>query len=285
VRDYVENAYRLLLRREPEAEALEWATGQLESGSLSRAGLVAELVASDEFARLRALDDAIALAARARADGARPRGLTAPPATEERLIEIPWVLSRYRGEPHVLDVGYANGDASYLAALVAAAPAEIVGVDTVPREVDGFRGVAGDLRALPFDDASFDVAFCISTIEHVGRDNRVYGADAERDEAGIPQALRELGRVASRILLTVPTGESEDHGWFVQLDVRTWRELFADVGLEVVEDEVYELGADGWRAAGDEAAGLRYGERGPAASAVYCVELRGSARATEEQSG
>jgi len=274
VRDHVENAYRLLLRREPDAEALDWAVRQLESGALSRAGLVAELVGSDEFARLRVLDDAIALAARARAADVRPRALTAPPATEERLIEIPWVLARYREEPRVLDVGYANAEPAYLEALAAASPGQVTGVDPMPRELEGVRGVAGDLRALPFEDGAFDVAFCVSTIEHIGRDNTVYGAGAERDDAGIPQALRELRRVARRVLLTVPTGEIEDHGWFVQLDVPTWRRLFADAGLEVVEEEVYELGEEGWRASSDEAAGLRYGERGPAASAVYCVELR-----------
>ena len=275
MREYVENAYRLLLRREPEAEALVWATAQLETGALSRAALLAELIASDEFGRLRAMDDAVALATRARAQGARLRRLTAPPATEERLIEIPWVLSRYRGEPRVLDVGYANANAAYLAALVEAVPAEVVGLDPVPRDVPGFRGVAGDLRALPFDARSFDVAFCVSTIEHVGRDNRVYGADAEQDEGGILQALRELRRVTSRILLTVPTGATEDHGWFVQLDVGTWRQLFMEAALELVDEEVYELTAGGWRASSDEAAGLPYGERGPAASAVYCVELGG----------
>ena len=77
-----------------------------------------------------------------------------------------------------------------------------------------------------------------------------------------------------RVLLSMPTGAEEDHGWFVQLPVAMWRGLFADAGFEVAEDETYVLGAEGWRASADEAAGLRYGERGPAASAVYCVELR-----------
>jgi len=270
----VQNAYRLLLRREPDAEALAWATGELERGSLSRAALLAHLVASDEFARLRALDDAIALAARARAGGIRVRELTAPPATEERLIEIPWVLSRYAGEPRVLDVGYANADPAYLSALVAAAPGEVTGVDAVSAEVARVRSVVADLRALPFPDHSFDVVLCVSTLEHVGRDNRVYGSGAENDESGIAHALRELRRVGARILITVPTGAEEDHGWFVQHDVATWRRLFAEAQLEVVEDEVYELTDHGWRAATDDAADARYGERGPAASAVYCVELR-----------
>jgi O-antigen chain-terminating methyltransferase len=274
VREFVEAAYRLILRRDPDEEALAWAVTELERGGMSRAALVAQLVESVEFARLHALDDAIATATRARAAGIRPRELTAPPATEERFVEIPWVLARYDGEPRVLDVGYANAEPAYLAALVDASPGEVVGVDPVPFDAPGVRGVVGDLRALPFADGAFDVVLCVSTIEHVGRDNRVYGSDEERDESGIPQALRELRRVGRRVLLTVPTGAAEDHGWFVQLEVPTWRLLFADAGLEIVEDEVYELTSEGWRASDGEAAGLRYGERGPAASAVYCVELR-----------
>jgi SAM-dependent methyltransferase len=273
VREFVRNAYRVVLRREPDEEALAWATTELETGALSRAGLVAELAASDEFAALRALDDALSLAARARAQGIRPRELTAPPATDERLIEIPWVLARYAGEPRVVDVGYANAAPAYLEALVAAAPGEVVGLDPVAAEVAGVRAVVGDLRALPFEDASVDVLLCISTIEHVGRDNRVYGSEEEHDESGILDALREIRRVAARALVTVPVGAHEDHGWFVQLPVETWRSLFEHAGLAVAEDELYVLGEDGWRSAHD-ATGLRYQERGPAASAVYCVELR-----------
>jgi SAM-dependent methyltransferase len=230
--------------------------------------------AADEFERVRVLEDVLALAARARAGDVRPRGLSAPAWSDERLIEIPWVLSRYRGEPRVLDVGYANAPPAYLEALVAAAPDEVVGVDPVEATVDGVRGVVGDLRALPFADASFDVAFCVSTIEHVGRDNRVYGVDEERDESGIPAALRELRRVAARILLTAPTGAEEDHGWFVQLPAARWRRLFGDAGLAIADEEVYELGPDGWSSAAGDAEAARYGTRGPAASAVYCAELR-----------
>ena len=272
MREFVRAAYRVVLRRDPDPAALKWASAELESGRLSRTTFVADLVASEEFARVRAVEDALALAARSRAGNARPHGLTAPAWSDERLIEIPWVLARYRGEPRVLDVGYANAMPAYLDALVAAAPGPVVGLDPVATRVKGFESVVGDLRALPFENDAFDVAICISTIEHVGRDNRVYGAGAERDESGIPTALRELGRVARRILLTVPTGAEEDHGWFVQLPVAMWRDFFADAQLTIDDEEVYELGADGWAAAEDEAPDARY--RGDAASAAYCVELR-----------
>jgi SAM-dependent methyltransferase len=276
VQEYVTKAYRAILRRDPDPEALAWAVGELESGRLSRAALVAELVASEEFDRLRALDDALAHAALSRAHGDRPRELHAPAWSDERLIEMPWVLARYRGEPRVVDIGYANAAPGYLEALVAAAPDGVVGLDPVEAQVEGIRPVVGDLRALPFPDASFDVLLCVSTIEHVGRDNRVYGAGEERDESGIREALREIRRVLApggRALVTVPTGVEQDHGWFVQLPAATWRALFEEAALKISEEEVYELGPDGWRAAAGDAEEARYGERGAAASAVYCVEL------------
>ena len=45
-------------------------------------------------------------------------------------------------------------------------------------------------------------------------------------------------------------------------------------GFLVWEDELYELGATGWRSVPALSAGLKYGSLGPGASAVLCAELR-----------
>ncbi len=91
------------------------------------------------------------------------------------------------------------------------------------------------------------------------------------------RALRELRRVLSpdgSLLVTVPVGEPEDYGWFRQEDTRGWIRRFARAGFFVEEAEVYELGVDGWRAAPTfVSTDVRYGDRGPAASAVLCAEL------------
>jgi SAM-dependent methyltransferase len=275
--EHVRRLYRLALRREPDDEALARAVAKLEEGSLSRATLLRELVESDEFERVRLLDDAVAFAAWARAHGERPRELTAPPATDERAIEIPWTLARLRGDARVLDVGYAFAEPAYLAALVEAVEDEPVGVDLAEREVPGLRGVVADVRDLPFERGSFDAALLISTLEHVGCDNTIYGVEGEADARGPARALRELARVlvrGGRLLVTVPTGEPEEHDWFVQRDVDGWLELFGEGGFLVWEHEVYELGPEGWRSTPDfEPGGVRYGERGPGASAVLCAEL------------
>jgi SAM-dependent methyltransferase len=261
--EFVRRAYRLVLRREPEPAALE--------RHVSRAALLAELVASDEFAELRALDDAIdrALATREPA-----RFLEAPARSDERAVEIPWALSRLGGARRVLDVGSANAQPSYLAGLVAAGIPDLVGVDLAAAEVPGMRTVVADVRELPFADSSFELVLCVSTLEHVGRDNRVYGGGEER-EGGELEALRELRRVTAdggRIVVTVPCGEDEDHGWFVQREPTAWNALFLEAGLRVEEEEIYAHGPEGWRAASDfDPSGVRYGDR--RAAAVLCATL------------
>jgi len=53
-----------------------------------------------------------------------------------------------------------------------------------------------------------------------------------------------------------------------------WMALFARAGLRATEHEIYELGPGGWGSVTGEPP-VRYGERGPAASAVLCAELQG----------
>jgi SAM-dependent methyltransferase len=267
--EFVERAYVTLLRRPVDDEALARARTRLSDGTLSRAAILAELTGSDEFARIRAMDDGIASALA----GGQQHGLTAPPG-DERPIEIPWALGRARGARRVLDAGSAFAEPAYLAALVALGADELVAVDLAPVDVPGLHAVVADLRDLPFEDASFDLALCISTIEHVGFDNSVYGIDAERDDDGIARALGELRRVLApdgRLVVTVPTGVREEHGWFVQLEPDEWRARLAAAGFEAVDVETYALGPEGWAAAAD-VAGARYGEQG--AGAVLCAELR-----------
>jgi SAM-dependent methyltransferase len=258
--------YRLVLRRDPEPEALARAMRRLADGTLSRAALLDELVSSAEFERVRALDDAVSFAAWARAEHQRPRELRGPSSCDERVVEIPWTLARYRGEPRVLDVGYAHAEPAYLVALTAAVPGEVTGVDLAEADVPGIRPVVADLRRLPFEDESFDVVFCISTLEHVGFDNTRYGVEGERDEAGMASALAELLRVlgdSGRLLLTVPCGPEEDLGWYVRLPAERWRRLFEGCGLAIVEDEVYGWTDEGWQT-------VREAE---VVEGCFCVEL------------
>jgi SAM-dependent methyltransferase len=273
---FVERAFRLVLRRPPEGEARARALAKLAEGTLSRTTLLHELTTAPESERIRLLDDGIAFARGARERGERPRRLQGPPATDERVIELPWVLARLRGG-RALEVGYAFAEPPYVAALLRAGFDELTGVDLAEADVPGLTAVRADVRELPFAKGAFDLVLCVSTLEHVGADNTGYGLDAEDDGASRLTALRELRRVLAadgRLLITVPCGAPGDYGWFRQEDVRGWTRLFTRAGFFVEEQEVYELTDEGWRASPElDTRGLRYGDRGPAASAVLCADL------------
>lgn len=254
--EFVERAFRLVLRRPPDADSRANALETLRSHGASRAALLEDLVRGPEFGRLRALDDAVVRAAAARATGERPHELTAPAGLDERPIELAWMLSRYRGESRLLDVGYAHAEPVWLAALLELGAKSLVGVDLVEREVPGMSTVVGDVRRLPFPSRSFDVVFCLSTLEHVGADNTRYGSEPEQDLGGPERALRELRRVVTRrgrVLLTVPSGARESD-WYVAKTAAEWHELFHNADLYVYDGEEYSRTEAGWRSGtgGDE---------------------------------
>jgi len=274
--EFVERAFREILRRPVDDESRTRAVGKLAEGTLSRATFLHELATAPEAARVRELDDAVALGLGAQARGERLSWLQAAGGTDERIVEIPWVLSRLVPSGRVLEVGYAYAEAVYLAGLVRAG-VELVGLDLAERDVDGMERITADVRSIPLPGDSIDQVLLVSTLEHVGADNSGYGLAAEDDPGSRAEALRELGRVLrprGSLLVTVPLGEPGDHGWFRLDDVAGWTGLFAAAGLFVEEQEAYELTEEGWRAApGFEAGGVAYGDRGPAASAVLCTEL------------
>jgi len=67
---------------------------------------------------------------------------------DERVIEIPWVLSRYRGEKRVLDVGTAWSLPIYKRNLVSRRIPELHGVDITVKPVDGVTMTRADVRHL-----------------------------------------------------------------------------------------------------------------------------------------
>jgi O-antigen chain-terminating methyltransferase len=263
--EFVKDAWRLALRREPDGGSAE----RIARGDVSRARLLRELVESREFERIELLDDGLALARRHR--GERPRELQAPAWSDERAIEIPWVLARYAGESRVLDIGTAFAEPQYVEGLRELGAGELVTVDLAEP-----ADVLADVRELPFPEEHFDFVLCVSTLEHIGRDNSTYAVEATRDDQGDEAALRELRRVLARdgrLLVTVPTGVHDDQGWQVQREPLAWIALFERCGFLVYEDELYVRGADGWQTATlAQARDARYGTDG--AGAVLCAELR-----------
>ena len=216
---------------------------------------------------------------------------------DERVIEFPWLYSQ-RPFGRLLDAGSTLNHEHILDRFQPAASWLCIATLRPEQAAYTDRNVSyvyADLRELPFRDGFFDTVICASTLEHVGMDNTVYGDDAPaahdpaREQAA---ALSELLRVTAadgRILLTVPYGRAEDHGWFRQYDEAALRALLG--ALEGVESTVtvYAYGRKGWRVdslagAGDAQFKDYYSDKAPAADlaaaarAVACIRLARAAR-------
>ena len=202
------------------------------------------------------------------------------PGTTERSIEIHWALSRHEGGGRVLEVGcsWADENAAYIEGLKALAIAELHGIDISSKPAPNFIKKTADIRASGYPSDFFDTVFCISTIEHVGRDNaRHYSpvaeleAKEEPDRAALVEMLR-ITKPAGKILVTVPFGKFEDHGWFINYDRAGIARLFRGVPKS---EEYFKYTSEGWRPCDpDEISGTGYGENGaPAAAGLACFEI------------
>jgi FkbM family methyltransferase len=217
-----------------------------------------------------------------------PAGLGA--GFDERVVEYPWLFSRGLSG-RVLDAGSVLNHRHVLERLLPAI--DDLTIATLAPEPAAFNsfGVSylyADLRALPLRDDWFDEVVCLSTLEHVGMDNTVYGTDdprADDPRAAAAEALRGLLRVVrpgGRIHLSVPFGRREDHGWLRQLDREDVDALLADAGVVRHDETVFRHTSRGWRrATAKQAAGARYndapsrdGDGAVAAQAVLCTTIQ-----------
>lgn len=182
-----------------------------------------------------------------------PRGYGV--ALDERVVEFPWLLAQgptgrvldagsVLNHPHVLDAFLPRLEALTIATLVTEP-------HTFPER--GVAYVETDLRTLPFPDDAFDTVICASTVEHIGMDNEIYGSTEPRaadPSAEQRAAIAELLRVAApggQVLISVPFGVREDHGWFRQLDAGDVEDLLRDVPSDRRRVEVFGYSGRGWQ--------------------------------------
>jgi SAM-dependent methyltransferase len=133
------------------------------------------------------------------------------PMEDSRFIELPQVVGELAVAPgeHVLDLASPKLAAVHLAR----SGARVTSVDLLASEIATWKRLASDVERLdfqvadgtrlPFEDESFDHAYSISAIEHIGDD-------------GDFTALTELARVVrpgGRIVVTVPYDSSYREDW------------------------------------------------------------------------
>jgi SAM-dependent methyltransferase len=131
------------------------------------------------------------------------------------------------GDGLVLDLGCGVGHSYHLLA-----PRETIGVDVDPAALEGQdrRTVVADMRALPFDDASFDSVISVQSLEHV--------PDPERAVAEVARVVAPAGVAVfvtpNRLTLGRPD-EIIDPYHYVEFDAEELRALcgrfFAEVEM------------------------------------------------------
>jgi SAM-dependent methyltransferase len=211
---------------------------------------------------------------------------------DERVIEYPWLLGSLP-DGHVLDAGSTLNHEHVLERFLARC--DDLHVVTLAPEPESFPelGVVysyADVRDLPYPDDSFDTVVAASTLEHVGMDTTVYGATGGRSSepaAEVDRALSELARVLApggTLLVTVPYGRAEDHGWFRQFGRDDVERVVAHHSWRATTVTVYRYSRHGWQLSGlDEAGDEAYwdhhkdsvvpNDRAAAARAVVCLLL------------
>ncbi len=212
---------------------------------------------------------------------------------DERVVEYPWLKAQHPAG-QVLDAGSVLNHAHIIERFRPLADeltiATLVTEDVTFPEQD-VTYLDADLRELPLPDDHFDTVVCVSTLEHVGMDNTMYGSDLPADEdpkVEARRALAELLRVTrpgGRVLVTVPFGVSERLRWLRVLGSEDLDDLLADVPADRRDIEIFGYSERGWqRRTADEVAGARYrdftadqtpvADLAAAARAVACVTIR-----------
>jgi SAM-dependent methyltransferase len=167
----------------------------------------------------------------------------------ERCIEIPWALSKYSNEQTVLDIGSANAEERYIKSLLSLKIPNLHGLDISDKKIEGIISHIGDIRNTNFDDNFFDLVFCISTIEHIGRDNSVYTVNFNENlDNGDFDAMKEMYRVTKnngKIVITIPFGKLFDYGWFIHYDENRLNKLLNSSPVGILKKEFFKY-ENGW---------------------------------------
>ncbi|MFL5844082.1 MAG: methyltransferase domain-containing protein [Solirubrobacteraceae bacterium] len=185
--------------------------------------------------------------------GALPEGFGR--GYDERVVEYPWVMAQGLGG-RTLDAGSVFNHPHVLEPVLR----EVTTLDIVTLAPEqwsfpelGATYVYADLRDLPYRDGHFETIVCVSTLDHVGMDNAEYGIAEPRatDPATeVDRAVAELVRVLApggRLLITVPYGAPEDHGWLRQFDQAGVARIVAAAAPLSAQVEVFGYDTAGWR--------------------------------------
>jgi len=187
---------------------------------------------------------------------------------DERLVEYPWTLSRLSDSNcKLLDAGSVFNFQEIVDH--PKIDSKDFAIYTLAPENHSFwrRGISyhyGDLRRLPFRDEWFDEIISLSTLGHVGMDNRLYTGQAVEGKIGLEaeRAVTELLRVlrpGGKFLISVVFGKHQLIEWSdgsvfaEQFDKSLLKDLLGVFSpCSSVAVNCYKYTKNGWNIANEE---------------------------------
>lgn len=155
----------------------------------------------------------------------------------ERIIEIPFAidaLAKISKVGKILDLGCME---SVLPLFLSSLGFQVTGFDfrQYPYRVPNFEFVQGSILDLPFEDASFDAATCVSTIEHIGIGFYNDPKDSLRADLKGMLEIRRILKPQGLLILTVPFGKvSVNHQQRIY-DQKGLSELLSGFSIETIK--------------------------------------------------
>lgn len=180
---------------------------------------------------------------------------------DERIVEIPWTFSKLsKKSGRLLDAGSSlNHDIVVEKDLFHDKDFTIYTYFPEPINFNQKRisYVYGDLRELPFKESYYDEIVSISTLEHIDMDNSIYGYDIPNNGNDVIKSyeyikvIQEFVRVLKTkgtLLITVPYGKFENHGFFQQFD-KEMVEKIEEILKEFGQSSYYyfQYNINGWK--------------------------------------
>lgn len=178
---------------------------------------------------------------------------------DERSVEYPWIFSRLSDKQYALLDAGSTFNFEFAVEHPLIKKKELTIFTFFPEEQCFFKKrisyVFGDLRSMYFKDESFEEIVSQSTIEHIDMDNSIYGYSEENTKEKKSyeylKAVSEMIRIlkpAGKLLITVPFGKYEYHGFFQQFDKEMLQrilDLFKGKGE--VQTDYFNYERTGWR--------------------------------------
>jgi SAM-dependent methyltransferase len=178
---------------------------------------------------------------------------------DERVVEYPWALSRLGIDNRLLLDAGSTLNHQYILDLDILAYRRIVIYTLSPERVISRTNISyiyGDLRSTILRSEYFDEIICISTLEHVGMNNTLlYSKDARYNEQknddylSVLKEFKRLLKPSGKLLITVPYGQYENHGWLQQFDQQMIDKMIEELACSLSKVVYYRYLPGGWQIA------------------------------------